>query len=201
MRMTKNPNVSLSNQVMPFIEVGSPQMTFVAITRDLSDRTVMSNHHGFPLKVLGELGGQKFSSGDVPSNQVDRAQLAVALSNTDTPEVVHPFRTHPNRSLVVARGCVVRPSSRDQEARVTDDEDLVIQDVHMLCRSFSHLGQSFIEVPLVILMIPARIDHWALERLVRPTYPATTYRNVAGQHDQVSLYRRWLEVGELQVQI
>ncbi|MOA65252.1 hypothetical protein D3C78_1915720 [compost metagenome] len=71
----------------------------------------------------------------------------------------------------------------------------------MLCGSLSHLGQRSIEMAFVVLMVATGIDHWEIECLVCPSYPATTYRNVAGQHDQVSLYRRSLEVGELQVQI
>jgi len=52
MGVPKNPHINLGHQVMPLIEVGCAQVTFVAITRDLLDRTVMSDHHRFAVEFL-----------------------------------------------------------------------------------------------------------------------------------------------------
>ncbi|MNN46006.1 hypothetical protein D3C81_1603640 [compost metagenome] len=52
MGVAENPNISLGNQIMPIIEVGSTQVTFVTITGDLLNWAVMSNHHRLAVELL-----------------------------------------------------------------------------------------------------------------------------------------------------
>ncbi|MNJ55511.1 hypothetical protein D3C77_510060 [compost metagenome] len=71
----------------------------------------------------------------------------------------------------------------------------------MFCSRIAHLGQRAVDVAFVELMVAAGIDHRTAEGLIGPPHPATLYRDVAGQHDQIAFRRRRLEVRELQVQI
>lgn len=167
----------------------------------LADWAVMSDHHSLPLEILRELGHQKITSGYVSSNEVGRTKPAVALSNTNALKVVHPLRTHSHRGLVVSGRGEVCPCCCYQKPGVTDDQGLVVQDVHMLSSRITHLGQRSIGVAFVELMVAADIDHRIVEDVVGPRYSSSTHRDVAGQNHQVALRRGRLEVRELQMQI
>jgi len=54
MGVTKNPNIHLREEVMPFIEIGGPQMTLTFVTIGLCDRTMMSNDYRLAGKALAE---------------------------------------------------------------------------------------------------------------------------------------------------
>lgn len=176
-------------------------MTFVAITRDLSDWAVMSDNHGLPYEILRELSHQKITSGDVSSDEVGRSKLAVALSDADTLEVVHPFRAHPHCYPVVPGRGEVCPGRCYQKPGVANDQGLVLQDVYTFCSRIAHLGQRAVDVAFVELVVATDVDHRTVEGVVGPGHSATTHRDVASQHHQIALRRRRLEVRELQMEI
>jgi len=144
---------------------------------------------GLTVEVLRHLCRQELPSSNVPSDEIYGPKLAVPLPDPDPLEVGHPLCTHPHRSLVVARGRVVRPGCRDQKARVTDYEDLVIQDVHVLSSRVTHFGERPVDVALVELMVTTDIDHRAFEGVVRPRHSPATHRDVAGQDNQIGICR------------
>lgn len=102
MGVTKDPGISLRNEVIPLVEIRSTEMAYVSISSYLLNRAVMSDHNRFSVKVLSELGGEKIASGDVPSNEIDGAKLPETFPAPDNPEVIHPLPTLIHGFFVIA---------------------------------------------------------------------------------------------------
>ncbi|MNP62637.1 hypothetical protein D3C76_1579360 [compost metagenome] len=57
MGVTKNPDINLSDQVMPLVEIRRAKMAFMTITGDILDGAMVGNDHCFAVEVLRQLCG------------------------------------------------------------------------------------------------------------------------------------------------
>ncbi|VVM74944.1 hypothetical protein PS619_01999 [Pseudomonas fluorescens] len=177
--MTQNPYIRLLAQVVPLVVISRRKVPFMTSPRLLRDRRMMSHHYRFALEILGQFCCQEFMIGNVPGNEVDGSKLAIAFSDSNSLKVVHPLSAVPDCGFIVPGRREVCPSSRHQKASVIDDQALVVHDVNMMCSCIAHFDQRPINVPLIILMVAADVDHLTLDRLISPRHPATTHPDVA----------------------
>lgn len=68
------------------------------------------------------------------------------------------------------------------------------------CRLF-HLARRVIDVTTVVLVISTHVDHWALERFIRPFHSSRFQIDVTCENDDVSIAGGGFEPGELIVQV
>ena len=52
MGVTKDPNISLSDQVMPLVEVRRAEVAFMTIAGDILNRAMVGNDHCLAVEIL-----------------------------------------------------------------------------------------------------------------------------------------------------